>query len=161
MVQRRRAPPVVAAGCWCRVWVVWCRGCCRVGVRGVCGVRRSGLGSRLGGGRGWAVVDVGCSLGGACALGDRAVVLGGGREELLVGLGVVARGESGVGVVRGAACGRWPGVSVYRARARSGSGWAGSCMRRLPVFRDALEEVGEQFEGLLGWPLREVLFGRW
>ncbi|MGW4080279.1 type I polyketide synthase, partial [Streptomyces asiaticus] len=48
------------------------------------------------------VTELGFALGcGRAGLSDRAVVVAGDREEALAGLGVVARGESGVGVVSG------------------------------------------------------------
>jgi acyl transferase domain-containing protein/acyl carrier protein len=94
-----------------------------------------------------ALVDVGYALAARTTLEDRAVVLGEGREELLAGVGAVARGEPVASVVRGRAGGRgrrgggggggggsprrtrgWRSYS--RVRVRSVWGWAVSWMGR-------------------------------
>ena len=71
--------------------------------RGVAGLR--GQAERLEefvrGGSGLGALDVGCSLAGRSVFEDRAVVLGGGREELLAGLGALAGGESAGGCAAG------------------------------------------------------------
>ena len=72
-------------------------GCCRVVGLVACVGRRSVWARLLGVILGWVLVDVGFSLAGRSGLERRAVVLGGGREELLVGLGVLAGGGVGCG----------------------------------------------------------------
>ncbi len=104
--------------------------------------------------------DVGCSLAGTRSLFEhRAVVIGAEREELLGGMRAITQGDRAVGVVTGSA----PLVSgglayLFTGQGAQRAGMGSELYETLPVFRDALEEVGEQFEGLLEWPLREVLF---
>ncbi len=104
--------------------------------------------------------DVGCALvGGRSLFGHRAVVVGVEREELLGGLRALARGERVVGVVTGSAPLVGGGLAyLFTGQGAQRAGMGRELYEALPVFRDALEEVGEQFGGLLEWPLREVLF---
>ena len=134
-------------------WVVSGRG--EGGLRGQA-VR---LGEWVGGRSGLGVVDVGCALAGRVVLEDRVVVLGGGREELLGGLGVVAAGGSGVGVVRGVAGGERGVVFVFPGQ---GAQWVGMAVELLdssPVFAEQIGRCGEALAGLVGWSLEGVLRG--
>ena len=73
-------------------------------------------------------VDVGFSLAGTrSAFEQRAVVLGGDREELLTGLRSLAEGAPGAGVVTGRAPPTAAWCSCSRVRGRSGWGWGVSC----------------------------------
>src|SRR6202034_1633988 len=78
-------------------WVISGRG-----EGGLCGQAGRLLGF-VSGDVGLGVGDVVLSLAGRSVFEDRAVVLGGDRGELLGGVGLVERGESGLGVVRGVA----------------------------------------------------------
>ena len=134
-------------------WVVSGRG--EGGLRG----QAARLGEWVGGRVGLGVVDVGCSLAGRAVLEDRAVVLGGGREELLAGLGAVAAGEPGVGVVRGVAGGERGVVFVFPGQ---GAQWVGMAVELLdssPVFAEWIGRCGEALGGLVGWSLEGVLRG--
>ena len=129
--------------------------------RGVAGLRGQAL--RLGGfvegDEGLGVVDVGCSLAGRAVFGDRAVVLGDGREELLGGLGALAGGESSAGVVRGVAGGERGVVFVFPGQ---GAQWVGMAVELLdssPAFAEWLGRCGEVLGGLVDWSLEGVLRG--
>ncbi|ATL80711.1 modular polyketide synthase [Streptomyces malaysiensis subsp. malaysiensis] len=112
------------------------------------------------------VAELGAALGcGRAGLSDRGVVVAGGREELLVGLGGLVRGEGGVGVGV---------VSGSVVRGRLGVLFAGQGCQRVgmgrglyevfPVFRDAFDTVCEVLDRELGvggvvGSVREVVFG--
>ena len=133
-------------------------------VSGVGGAGLRGQAARLGefvGGRpGWGVVDVGCSLAGRSVFGDRAVVLGGGREELLGGLGALAGGES----VAGVWCGVWlvmGGVAfVFPGQ---GSQWVGMAVGVVGFFAGVSPSrwalCGECVGEFVDWSLEGVLRG--
>ncbi|MEZ0094196.1 type I polyketide synthase, partial [Streptacidiphilus sp. EB129] len=92
-------------------------------------------------------VDVGFSLAsGRAALEHRAVVLGGGREELLAGLGDLAVR----GVVRS---GR--SAVLFTGQGAQWAGMGRELYAAFPVFAAALDEVCAEF----GSGLREVMFG--
>ncbi|MEZ0095634.1 acyl transferase domain-containing protein/D-arabinose 1-dehydrogenase-like Zn-dependent alcohol dehydrogenase/acyl carrier protein/thioesterase domain-containing protein [Streptacidiphilus sp. EB129] len=92
-------------------------------------------------------VDVGFSLAsGRAALEHRAVVLGGGREELLAGLGDLAVR----GVVRS---GR--SAVLFTGQGAQWAGMGRELYGAFPVFAAALDEVCAEF----GSGLREVMFG--
>ncbi|MGZ3118308.1 type I polyketide synthase [Streptomyces sp. H62] len=108
-------------------------------------------------------VDVAASLVGSRAVfGERAVVVGRGREELLAGLEVVAAGarEGSVdGVVRGSAV-RGRGVGVLFSG--QGAQWVGMARELYAgggVFAGVLDEVLGLVGEVGGWSLREVMFG--
>ncbi len=89
----------------------------------------------------------------------RGVVLGAGREELLAGLGALARGEAGSGVLEGTA---GPGGRVVFVFPGQGSQWVGMAVGLLGVsgvFGDVLGECGLVLEGFLGWSVVDVLRG--
>jgi polyketide synthase 12 len=107
------------------------------------------------------VGDVGFSLARRSSLEDRAVLVGAGRDELLVGLGALARDEGAPGLLRG---------GVDRGEARriaflfTGQGAQRMGMGRelyeaFPVFRVAFDEACAHLDQHLGRPLRELVFG--
>ncbi|GLW22652.1 polyketide synthase [Microbispora amethystogenes] len=109
-----------------------------------------------------ALTDVAVSLAGRAALEDRAVVLGGDRDETLAGLAAVARGASAAGVVRGPAGLDGPDgdrgvVFVFPGQ---GSQWAGMAVELAessPVFAARLEECARALAPYVDWSLRDVL----
>ncbi len=118
------------------------------------------LGGFLEGDPGLGLVDVGFSLAvGRSVFEDRAVVLGGDRETVLAGLGVLAGGESGVGVVRGVAD---AGGLVAFLFPGQGSQWEGMALELLDsssVFAEAVGSCGEALSPFVEWSLGDVLRG--
>ncbi|MFF1586431.1 SDR family NAD(P)-dependent oxidoreductase, partial [Streptomyces sp. NPDC058283] len=96
-------------------------------------------------------VDVGFSLATARgALEHRAVVVGGGRDELLAGLGELSL----VGpVVEGMSAFLFTGQGAQRL------GMGRELYEVFPVFRDVLDEVCAELDGVLSCGLRGVMWG--
>ncbi|MGW4060036.1 SDR family NAD(P)-dependent oxidoreductase [Amycolatopsis sp. NPDC004747] len=100
------------------------------------------------------LADVGFSLAaGRAVMGHRAFVVGGGRAELLAGLGAVAAGElsSSGGSSLSRVAFVFPG---------QGSQWIGMGSRLVaesPVFAEWVSRCDEIMAGLLGWSVAEVL----
>ncbi len=135
-------------------WVVSGRG-----VAGLCG-QAGRLGEFLVGGGEQGVVDVGFSLAGRPVLEDRAVLLGGELGELLGGLGVLARGGSAPGVVRGAAGEGGERVAfLFTGQGAQRVGMGRELYDVFPVFRVAFDEVCAHLDRHLGRSLKEVVFG--
>ena len=106
-------------------------------------------------------VDVGWSLvAGRSVFEHRAVVVGGDRGELMRGLGVVAGGGSGVGVVGGRADVVGKTVFVFSG---AGSQWVGMGVELLeasPVFAAAdAGVVRRRWRQFVDWSLLDVLRG--
>ncbi len=114
------------------------------------------VGGRVGVGH----VDVAfSSVVGRARFEHRAVVVAGGREGLLEGVGLVARGESGGGVVSGVVSGAGSGPVVFVFPGQ-GSQWAGMALELAGssgVFRERLVECGVALEPFVEWSLLEVL----
>ncbi|WP_246150751.1 type I polyketide synthase [Streptomyces qinzhouensis] len=89
---------------------------------------------------------------------DRLVVVGSGRDALLDGLALAARGESGSGVVRGVDRLGGGVAFLFTGQGAQRLGMGRELAGRFPVFADALDEVCGQVDARLGRPLREVLF---
>ncbi len=110
-------------------------------------------------GVGGGLLDVGFSLVGRAGLVDRGVVLGGvGDGGLVEGLGVLAAGGVGGGVVRGVAGGGRP-VFVFPGQGAQWEGMAVELLDSSAVFRDALRACGVALEGLVDWRVEDVLCG--
>nr|WP_269785853.1 type I polyketide synthase [Streptomyces antimycoticus] len=100
---------------------------------------------------------------GRAGLSDRAVVVAGGREEALSGLGAVARGESVVGVVSGSVVRGRLGV-LFAGQGCQRVGMGRGLYEVFPVFREAFDGVCEALDRELGGggvsgSVREVVFG--
>ncbi|WP_458084413.1 type I polyketide synthase [Streptomyces malaysiensis] len=110
------------------------------------------------------VAELGAALGcGRAGLSDRGVVVAGGREELLVGLGGLMRGEGGVGVVSGSVVRGRLGV-LFAGQGCQRVGMGRGLYEVFPVFRDAFDAVCEVLDRELGaggvvGSVREVVFG--
>ncbi|MFD8159758.1 type I polyketide synthase [Streptomyces malaysiensis] len=110
------------------------------------------------------VAELGAALGcGRAGLSDRGVVVAGGREELLVGLGGLVRGEGGVGVVWGSVVRGRLGV-LFAGQGCQRVGMGRGLYEVFPVFRDAFDAVCEVLDRELGaggvvGSVREVVFG--
>jgi acyl transferase domain-containing protein len=107
--------------------------------------------------------DVGWSLAvSRSGLGQRAVVCGSGREELLSGLGAVAAGEPAAGVVTGAVEGGGAGkvVFVFPGQGSQWAGMAAGLAGSCPVFAGRLAQCAAVLDPLTGWPLVETVCGR-
>ncbi|WP_290061779.1 type I polyketide synthase, partial [Amycolatopsis solani] len=85
---------------------------------------------------------------------DRAVVLGGSREELLSGLNALAAGESAPGAVRGtASAGKLAVLFTGQGAQRAGMGR--ELYDRYPVYAAAFDTICAEFTV----PVRDVVFG--
>ncbi|MGW5941548.1 type I polyketide synthase, partial [Streptomyces celluloflavus] len=109
---------------------------------------------------GLSVGDVGWSLAvGRSGFEERAVVVGGSREELLVGLGVVAAGESGRGVVVGSVRGRCRVGFLFAGQGSQRVGMGRELYGSNAVFAGAFDEVCGLIEAELGIDLAGVVLG--
>ncbi len=103
-------------------------------------------------------LDVGCSLAARSAFEQRAVVLGGEREELVGGLDALATGKPAPNVIEGVAAGERLAF-LFTGQGAQRAGMGRGLYAAFPVFRDALEEVCGGLDAHLERPsLREVLF---
>ena len=109
-------------------------------------------------GEGAGLLDVALSLAGRAVLEDRGVVLGDERDGLIEGLGVLAGGGVGEGVVRGVAREGRP-VFVFPGQGAQWEGMAIELLDSSPVFRDAVRTCGRALEGLVDWRVEDVLRG--
>ncbi|MCS7483115.1 type I polyketide synthase [Umezawaea endophytica] len=106
-------------------------------------------------------VDVGHSLVSTRSLFDhRVVVVGGGRDELVAGLGAAAVGASAPGVVSGERGeGEQKVVFLFPGQ---GSQWVGMGVALLdasPVFAESIARCAEALVPFVGWSLVDVLRG--
>jgi polyene macrolide polyketide synthase len=105
--------------------------------------------------------DIGFTLAaGRAALEDRAVVLGGDRDELLVGLDALIAGEPATGVFQGlAASDSGEVVFVFPGQ---GSQWEGMALELLdaaPLFAEQLRACDAALAPHIDWSLEDVLRG--
>ncbi|MFD7712695.1 type I polyketide synthase [Streptomyces sp. NPDC059786] len=92
-------------------------------------------------------------------LRHRAVVVAADGDELLAGLGALADGTPGAGVVRGEAGERPSPTLLFTGQGAQYAGMAGELADAFPVFAAALDEVCAHLDPLLDHPLRAVLSG--
>ncbi|MFJ7208098.1 SDR family NAD(P)-dependent oxidoreductase [Streptomyces sp. NPDC098789] len=141
-------------------WVLSGRGA--EGLRG----QAAGLSSRVEGDAALFPVDVGWSLAaGRAEFDHRAVVIGGGLEELAVGAAGLARGESVPGVVvgPGAVAGGGRVAVLFSGQGSQRVGMGRELYERFPVFAAAFDEVcavlDRELSGHVVGGVREVVFG--
>ncbi|MFG2943586.1 acyltransferase domain-containing protein, partial [Streptomyces sp. NPDC048282] len=111
-------------------------------------------------GQGLSPMDVGWSLAGRAALEDRAVVVGSSGEELVAGLGALARGESAPGLIAGGAAGGRLAV-LFSGQGSQRLGMGRELYERFPVFAGAFDEACAALDAELGAEsgVRDVVFG--
>jgi acyl transferase domain-containing protein/D-arabinose 1-dehydrogenase-like Zn-dependent alcohol dehydrogenase/acyl carrier protein len=94
------------------------------------------------------------------AFESRAVVLGADREELLGGLDALTRGAAVPTVVqRMREAGGERVAFLFSGQGSQRVGMGRELYQAFPRFREALDEVCGQFDGLLGRSLQDVIFG--
>ncbi len=106
------------------------------------------------------VADVGVSLAARSVFERRAVVLGGGREGLLEGLGTLAEGASVPGVVEGVGplVGGGP-VFVFSGQGGQWLGMGVGLLDSSAVFAGLVAECGVALSPFVDWVLEDVLRG--
>nr|WP_286247286.1 type I polyketide synthase [Streptomyces graminofaciens] len=105
-------------------------------------------------------VDVGYSLAvSRSVFGERAVVLGADREELLAGVRALAEGREAAGVVRGQGAGVRRAVFVFPGQGSQWVGMAAGLLEESETFRDQIVACDEVLAPLTGWSLLDVLRG--
>lgn len=110
---------------------------------------------------GTGIEDVGWSLVDRPVFEQRAVVVGGEREGLLGGLGVLARGDVAPGVFEGDAR-AGSGRGVVFVFPGQGSQWVGMAVELLessPAFAQGIAACGKALSPLVDWSLEDVLQG--
>ncbi len=135
-------------------WVISGRG-----AEALCG-QAGRLRERVAGAPELSTHEVGLSLAARAALEDRAVVLGGEREELLRGVQAVAAGEHAPGVVQGVAGAGGARVAfLFTGQGAQRVGMGRELYGAFGVFRDALDAACAPFDDLLRCSLPDVMFG--
>ncbi|MEV0538033.1 SDR family NAD(P)-dependent oxidoreductase, partial [Kitasatospora sp. NPDC050463] len=105
-------------------------------------------------------MHVGWSLAtGRALLGQRAVVIGGDREELLDALTALAQGRDDAAVIEaGPGRGRAKPALLFAGQGSQRVGMGADLAAAYPVFATALDEICQILDPLLGRSLREVMF---
>ena len=105
------------------------------------------------------VADVAWTLAGRATFEHRAVVVGSDREELLAGLGELARDDPAATIIRGAAAPAGKNVFVFPGQ---GSQWLGMGIELLDIsraFAGQIEACAEAYAEFVDWSLTDVLRG--
>jgi polyketide synthase 12 len=107
------------------------------------------------------VSDVAYSLAvGRTAFDRRAVVIGEGREEMLAGIGALAREQPAGNVIEGASCGAGDGVVfVFPGQGSQWQGMALGLLDRSPVFAERIHACADVVAEYVDWSLLGVLHG--
>ncbi|HEX8075458.1 MAG TPA: SDR family NAD(P)-dependent oxidoreductase, partial [Thermoleophilaceae bacterium] len=98
-------------------------------------------------------------LSGRAQLEHRAAAVGTDRDELLAGLGALARGEPAPGVVRGNAGAAGRVVFVFPGHGSQWPGMASDLLDSSPIFAEHLEACSAAVEQFVDWSLHDVLRG--
>jgi polyene macrolide polyketide synthase len=106
------------------------------------------------------IVDVGASLADRPAFEHRGVVVCADREQLLEGLGALARGQHAHTVVGGVTQGTGDRLAcLFTGQGSQRVGMGRELYGSYTVFRETLNDVCGEFDGHLAHPLLDVLFG--
>ncbi|HEX3692074.1 MAG TPA: SDR family NAD(P)-dependent oxidoreductase [Solirubrobacteraceae bacterium] len=107
------------------------------------------------------VADIAHALAaGRAALEDRAVLVGE-RRQLLDALRALAEGESSPRAIVGSSFGGEPKLAfLFTGQGSQRLDMGRELYGKLPLFKDALDEVFAHVEGPLGRPLREIVFAQ-
>ena len=92
-------------------------------------------------------------------LSHRGAVIAGSTTDLLVGLELIAQGESGPGVHSAVAAGRGATGFVFSGQGSQWSGMGRGLVGRFPVFAASFDGVCAGLESELGHSVRGVIFG--
>ncbi len=136
-------------------------GSCRAAGNRPCARRHERLGEQLDVESELDAGDVGYSLAvGRTAFDRRAVIVGDEREELLTGLGMLAREEPAGNVVEGVASGGGDGVVfVFPGQGSQWEGMALGLLDRSPVFAERMHACADALAEHVDWSLLDVLRG--
>ncbi|WP_326830207.1 SDR family NAD(P)-dependent oxidoreductase [Streptosporangium sp. NBC_01810] len=105
-----------------------------------------------------ALVDTAFSLVSSRSVFEhRAVVIGGGHEELLAGLGAVASGESTAGVVAGVADVVGKSVWVFPGQGAQWVGMGAALLEESAVFAARMAECAAALQPFVDWSLLDVV----
>jgi acyl transferase domain-containing protein len=105
-------------------------------------------------------LDIGWSLAtGRATFEHRAVVVGADRAELIAGLGVLAAGDTGTGVVAGSVRPAGGLAVLFSGQGAQRLGMGRELYQVYPVFVTAFDEVLAELDKHLDRPLRDVLWG--
>jgi acyl transferase domain-containing protein/D-arabinose 1-dehydrogenase-like Zn-dependent alcohol dehydrogenase/acyl carrier protein len=106
-----------------------------------------------------STAEVGRSLAGRSELEDRAVVLGGARDELLAGLESLSCGETAPNLRQDVAHRSASRVAfLFTGQGAQRAGMGSELYRAYPVFREALDELCAELDTHLEHSLLEVMF---
>ncbi|WP_373140913.1 type I polyketide synthase [Mycobacterium marinum] len=105
------------------------------------------------------LVDVGSSLAQRSVFEHRAVVVGADRQALLAGLGGLAAGAPGAGVVSGRALPTGRMVMVFPGQGSQRVGMGAALYGEFRFFAEVFDAVVDELDKHLRLPLREVLGG--
>ena len=106
-----------------------------------------------------APTDVAFTLAGRATFEHRGVVVGADRDQLLVGLEALARGEPAAGMVKGWARSAGKVAFMFPGQGSQWKGMAAELLDSSPVFANQIEACARALDPFVGWSLEELLRG--